>query len=174
MDMELAARAAFTLPKELFWKIKYGGRLSLALVQSFGRGCVLRVGKEARVSLGRETVSRGGLTIRAEQGKIVIGDKCFFNTNCSLTAMEDITIGDRCQFANNLVIVDHDHDYRAGWGHYRTAPVHIGNDVWVGANCVILKGTTIGDHCVIAAGSVVSGEVPPGPVFYQKRERVVK
>lgn len=53
----------------------------------FGRGCVLRVGKEARVSLGRETVSRGGLTIRAEQGKIVIGDKCFFNTNCSLTAM---------------------------------------------------------------------------------------
>ena len=134
----------------------------------------MRVGKEARVSLGRETVSRGGLTIRAEQGKIVIGDKCFFNTNCSLTAMEDITIGDRCQFANNLVIVDHDHDYRAGWGHYRTAPVHIGNDVWVGANCVILKGTTIGDHCVIAAGSVVSGEVPPGTVFYQKRERVVK
>ena len=143
-------------------------------MQSFGRGCVLRVGKEARVSLGRETVSRGGLTIRAEQGKIVIGDKCFFNTNCSLTAMEDITIGVRCQFANNLVIVDHDHDYRAGWGHYRTAPVHIGNDVWVGANCVILKGTTIGDHCVIAAGSVVSGEVPPGTVFYQKRERVVK
>ena len=134
----------------------------------------MRLGKEARVSLGRETVSRGGLTIRAEQGKIVIGDKCFFNTNCSLTAMEDITIGDRCQFANNLVIVDHDHDYRAGWGHYRTAPVHIGNDVWVGANCVILKGTTIGDHCVIAAGSVVSGEVPPGTVFYQKRERVVK
>lgn len=174
MDMELVARAAFTLPKELFWKIKYGSRLSLALVQSFGRGCVLRVGKEARVSLGRETVSRGGLTIRAEQGKIVIGDKCFFNTNCSLTAMEDITIGDRCQFANNLVIVDHDHDYRAGWGHYRTAPVHIGNDVWVGANCVILKGTTIGDHCVIAAGSVVSGEVSPGTVFYQKRERVVK
>ena len=43
--------------------------------------------------------------------------------------------------------------------------MHIGNDVWVGANCVILKGTTIGDHCVIAAGSVVSGEVPPGTVF---------
>ena len=60
MDMELAARAAFALPKELFWKIKYGGRLSLALVQSFGRGCVLRVGKEARASLGRETVSRVG------------------------------------------------------------------------------------------------------------------
>ena len=89
--------------------------------------------------------------------------------------MEDITIGDRCQFANNLVIaVDHDHDYRAGWGHYRTAPVHIGNDVWVGANCVILKGTTIGDHCVIAAGSVVSGRGRLPTVFYQKRERVVK
>ena len=174
MNMELAVRAAVTLPKELFWKIKYGSRLSMAFVQSFGKGCVLRLGKEAHVSLGRETVSRGGLTIRAEQGKITIGDKCFFNTNCSLTAMEDITIGERCQFANNLVIVDHDHDYRAGWGHYRTAPVHIGNDVWVGANCVILKGTSIGDHCVIAAGSVVSGDVPPGTVFYQKRERVVK
>ena len=47
-------------------------------------------------------------------GEKLSSETSVFNTNCSLTAMEDITIGDRCQFANNLVIVDHDHDYRAG------------------------------------------------------------
>lgn len=172
--MEVAGRAIVSLPKILYWKIKYGGRLRIPMVQSFGPGCMLRIGPEGRAQLGKETVSRGNLTLRVERGALSIGDKCFFNSNCSITCMEGIRIGAGCQFANNLVIVDHDHDYRAGWGHYRTKPVRIGNDVWVGANCVILKGADIGDGCVIAAGSVVSGKVEPGTVFYQKRQTVYK
>ncbi len=172
MDMEVAGRAVVTLPKILYLKIRYGSRLRLAAVQSLGPHSLLRIGREGRASVGKETVSRGNLSLRVEKGTLSIGDKCFFNSNCSITCLEKVTIGDRCQFANNLVIVDHDHDYRAGWGHYRTKAVRIGNDVWVGANCVILKGADIGDRCVIAAGSVVSGKVEPGTVFYQRREAV--
>ncbi len=171
MDREVAVRAVLTLPKILYWKLRYGGRARLAWVQSLGPGSQIHVKKQARLVLGRETVSRGALTLRAEAGRLTIGNKCFFNTNCSITCMEEISIGDGCQFANNLVIVDHDHDYRKGWGHYRSAPVHIGSNVWVGANCVILKGADIGDHCVIAAGSVVSGRIEPHTIYLQKREK---
>ena len=121
--------------------------------------------KGARVSLGKGIVSRFGLFLRVEGGILSIGDKCFFNTQVSITCLERITIGDRCQIANNVVIVDHDHDYRAGWGHYPSAPVRIGNDVWIGANVVILKGSVIGDGAVIAAGSVVRGQVEPHSLY---------
>lgn len=170
MDMEVVSRAILSLPKILYWKLRYAGRLRMPMVQSLGVHCILRVSPEAKLSVGKETVSRGGLTLRAEKGRLVIGDKCFFNSSCCITALDEITIGDRCQFANNIVVIDHDHDYKAGWGKYRTKPVHIGNDVWIGANCVILKGADIGDRCVIAAGSVVSGKVEAGTVLYQKRE----
>ena len=162
---ELAVRAVFSLPKVIWWKIKYGGRLHLPLVQALGKHTELHITKQAKVSIGKEMVSRFGLFLRAESGSLEIGDKCFFNTQVSITCMERVAIGDRCQIANNVVIVDHDHDYRAGWGHYQTAPVNIGNDVWIGANAVILKGSVIGDGAVIAAGAVVRGTVEPHCVY---------
>lgn len=162
---ELVIRAILSLPRILIWKCKYGKRLHMPWVQSFGKHAEIHLDKKAKISLGKETVSRFGLFLRAEGGALSIGDKCFFNTHVSVTCLEKITIGDRCQIANNVVIVDQDHDYRAGWGKYRTAPVTIGSDVWIGANAVILKGSTIGDGAVIAAGSVVKGRVEPHSLY---------
>lgn len=164
----MVLRCALALPKIVFWKILYKNRFHLnSYVQSLGPGCQVRISKKGRVALGKETVSRGGLVLRAEDGRIVIGDKCFFNSNCSITSMGEVKIGKGCQFANNLVIVDHDHDYKKGWGNYKVLPVTIGDDVWVGANCTILKGVTIGDKAVIAAGSVVNKDVPAGTVYHR-------
>jgi acetyltransferase-like isoleucine patch superfamily enzyme len=53
--------------------------------------------------------------------------------------------------------------------HFLSSPVIIGDNVWVGANCVILRGTVIGDNCVIAAGSVVKGNVESNMLYYQER-----
>ena len=122
MDMEVAFRAALSLPKIIYWKIRYAGRIKLPLVQSLGPNCLFRVRQDAKLHVGKETVSRGNLTLRAEHGLLKIGDKCFFNNNCSITALESVVIGDRCQFANNIVVVDHDHNYRAGWGSYKKEP----------------------------------------------------
>lgn len=169
MDFEVVFRVVLTLPKLFYVKLKYGRRFQFAVVQSFGRNTDIRISKNGKVQIGKETISRNGLFIRAESGILSIGDKCFFNTNCSITCMEEITIGKACQIANNVVIVDHDHDYRKPLGEYKTAPVKIGNHVWIGANCVILKGSEIGDGAVIGAGSVVKGKVKANTVYVQKR-----
>ena len=174
MDMELVWRAIISLPKILYLKIRYVNMLCMPWVQSFGRNSAFCIRGGGRVKIGKETVSRDNFAIRVDGGALKIGDKCFFNGNCSITCLHEITIGNGCQIANNVVIVDHDHDYRKGWGHYRYAPVRIGNHVWIGANCVILKGAKIGDGAVIAAGSVVNGAVESGAVFYQKRENIIK
>lgn len=169
MDFELAGRAVLSLPKIIFWKIRYGRRLSCSLVHALGKHSSIVIKKEAVFSVGRELVTRDNFHVRAEGGRLSIGDKCFFNLNASITCMEEIVIGDGCQIGNNVVIVDHNHT--RDFSGYTTKPVRIGAQVWIGANCVILPGTVIGDHAVIGAGSLVTGEIPAGSTYYNKREK---
>ena len=142
-------------------------------IQAFGHHTELKI-KNGTARFGKEQITRGNAVFRVEGGELVVGDKCFFNQNVSITCKKNIVIGDRCQIANNVVIVDHDHAGSENWGSYVETPVVIGNDVWIGANVVIMRGTTIGDKAVIGAGSIVKGNVPAGKVFYQKRETIIK
>ena len=79
--------------------------------------------------------------------------------------MERISIGNRCTFGNNVVIVDHDHSIHGEKTEFVTDPVVIEDGAWIGANVVILKGVTIGKEAVIAAGSVVTKAVPDNCIF---------
>lgn len=171
--MEIYWRVLVSLPKILWWKIRYFGKCKMPWIQSLGHHTELHI-KNGKVSFGKEQVTRSNAVFRAEGGELSIGDKCFFNMNVSITCQEKIVIGNRCQIANNVVIVDHDHAGSENWGSYVKSPVIIGNDVWIGAGTVILRGTVIGDGAVIGAGSIVKGNVEPHTVFYQKRENVVR
>ena len=62
MDMEIVKRAVVSLPKIIYWKLRYAGRLSVPMVQSLGPGCAFRVSKDAKLVVGKETVSRGSQT----------------------------------------------------------------------------------------------------------------
>lgn len=170
MDLELAKRAVFSLPKIIFYKIRYGKRLQCPLVHALGKYSDIVI-KKGSMKIGRELVTRNNFHARVQQGELSIGDKCFFNLNCSITCMERIVIGDGCQIGNQVVIIDHNHtkDLKG----YTTNPVTIGEKVWIGANCVILPGTVIGDGAVIGAGSIVSGEIPAHTTYYNKRQRVM-
>lgn len=171
--MEIYWRVLLSLPKVFWWKIRFLGKCSLPWIQAFGHHTELHITK-GKASFGKEQITRGCATFRVEGGELLIGDKCFFNQNVSITCKKKVTIGARCQIANNVVIVDHDHAGSENWGSYVETPVIIGNDVWIGAGAVILRGTVIGDGAVIGAGSIVKGEVPAGAVFYQKRENVIR
>ena len=171
--MEIYWRVLVSLPKVLMYKIKYAGKCTMPWIQAFGYHTELKI-KNGTARFGKEQITRGNAVFRVEGGELVVGDKCFFNQNVSITCKKNIVIGDRCQIANNVVIVDHDHAGSENWGSYVETPVVIGNDVWIGANVVIMRGTTIGDKAVIGAGSIVKGDVPAGKVFYQKRETIIK
>lgn len=123
------------------------------------------ISDQSSISIGENNHFRSHLQLRAVHGgKITIGNNSFINTNVAITSLESITIGDRVKIANNVVIVDHDHDYQNNMNEYLRQAVVIGNDVWIGANVVILKGVHIGNHAVIAAGSVVNHDVPENTV----------
>ena len=83
----------------------------------------------------------------------------FINENVQITCAEKITIGEDCNIGRDVVIRDYD-------GHFIdpslpiSSPVRIGDHVWIGQKAMILKGVTIGDGAVIAAGSIVTADVP--------------
>lgn len=105
-----------------------------------------------------------------------IGDGTFFNNNCIVTCREKINIGKNCLFGPNVMVFDHDHDIYAEnmSTSFISKPIVIKDNVWVGANTVILKGVTIGEGAVIAAGSVVNVDVEDNVIFYNKRNNETK
>ena len=131
---------------------------------------------ETKLGRGLKVYSGCHITVR-KGAKLFIGDNVFFNHGDILVCRENIKIGNNVQFAPNVLIYDHDHDFRTKDGLknkiFKTSPIEIGNNVWIGANTVILRGTRIGDNCVIAAGSVVKGDIPSETVLIQKRDNML-
>jgi acetyltransferase-like isoleucine patch superfamily enzyme len=94
-------------------------------------------------------------------------------------AQQSITIGDRVRLGCGVMVIDTDFhpkdageraaDPRAG----QSMPVVIGNDVFIGARAIVLKGTHLGDGCVVGAGSVVSGTFPAGTIVAGNPARVI-
>lgn len=150
-----------------YYKVIYRKRIQLSVINSIRGGVHIELFRGASCSIGKFLMSRGPLYIKCTDGAAVkIGERCFFNNNCSITSAESVQIGDYCMFANNFVIVDHDHKIKDGavTGELVAKPVCIGDNVWCGANVTILKGVTIGDGAVIAAGAVVNRDVEPHSV----------
>lgn len=97
----------------------------------------------------------------ADFGKnITIGKNVFINSGCRFQDQGGIIISDGSLVGHNVVIATVNHALEPHMNrknHY--APVHIGNDVWIGSNVTVLPGVTIGDCAVIAAGAVVTKDV---------------
>lgn len=130
-------------------------------------GTEVQVAPAARIEIGRGFVARRDLTLTVH-GHLRIGCGMFCNRGVMLAAMQEILIGDDVRVGERVSIIDHNHviepleDLAARFGAYQTAPITIGHRVLLSANCIVLAGSRIGDDAVIAAGSVVRGEIPPG------------
>jgi len=157
-------------------KIRYGSKFSISLRQRvWEKDTKIVIRNKSHISIGRKNNFRSHLTLRSiEGGEIIFGENCFCNTNVSITSMSKVSIGNNVKIANNVVIIDHDHDYRNNNVGYTSAAVTIGDNVWIGANAVILKGVTIGQNVVVAAGSVVNKDIPAFCVVAGVPARVIK
>jgi transferase family hexapeptide repeat protein len=130
-----------------------------------GRGVVL-VSSSARATAAtlHDAVRLHALS---ESAAIFIGNDVGLNGTSITARSRTIRIGDHTMFAPNVVVVDS--DFHSIWpaenraylpGFEHDADVTIGRNVWIGMRAIVLKGTTIGDGAVIAAGSVVTGDIP--------------
>lgn len=96
---------------------------------------------------------------------IKIGKDVFINSGCHFQDQGGITIGDGSLIGHNVVLATINHDldpHNERRNHY--APIYIGKHVWIGSNATILPGVSIGDWAVVAAGAVVTRDVPQGTV----------
>ena len=98
---------------------------------------------------------------------ISVGDNFFANYNCTILDVAKVEIGNNVFFAPNVAVYAAGHPIhpvsRNSMYEYGL-PIKIGNNVWIGGNTVILPNVTIGDNCVIGAGSVVTKDIPPNVV----------
>ena len=95
-----------------------------------------------------------------QNGSLVLGERVFINTGATVVANHSIILGDDCLLGDLVAIFNSDHHPLEPSRPTRIAPVRLGVNVWVGRSATILPGVTIGDHAVIAAGSVVTDDVP--------------
>ena len=108
---------------------------------------------------------------------IHLGDNAFVNSNVTFIDAAPIEIGDHCMIAPGCVIttVDHPKDASSRRGFRCTAkPIKIGNDVWIGANCTIFPGVTIGDNVIIGANSVVNRSIESDSIAFGAPARVMR
>lgn len=140
-------------------------------------------GQRERIRVGSGTVVAGELLVFAHGGRIELGDWCYVGEGSRIWSAASVKIGSRVLLSHGVNVHDCDsHPRDAGErhrhfrelvtsGHPRqlesvpSAPVIIGDDVWIGFNATVLKGVTIGAGSIIAAGSIVTRDVPAGSLF---------
>lgn len=176
------------LPKFFFKanKIKYGKGLRL-----IGWPFLYRF-PEAKISIGEDVAINSSffsnliglyqrtIIVARGKGKIRIGDHVGIS-GATIYAREEISIGNHVLVGANTKILDNDFHplevearNRNDFSKVDCRPVKIGDNVFIGCNCLILKGTEIGEGSVVGAGSVVSGKFPAGVVIAGNPAKVIR
>lgn len=118
-------------------------------------------------------------TLIGDYKNLCLANNAEINYGCFLLAKEKIVIGENSTLAYGVTILtsanpNGPHNKLSKIYPKMSAPVIIGNDVWVGANAVLLPGVKVGDFSVIAAGSIVTKDVPSGVVVAGNPAKIKK
>lgn len=127
--------------------------------------------------LGKYSVIEDYSCLNNSVGDIIIGDYC--RIGLSNTVIGPITIGNRVNISQNVVLIGLDHNYQDVHKGIieqgvTTSPINIGDDTIIGANTIVLSGITIGKHCFIGAGSLVNKDIPDYTVAVGNPVRIIK
>lgn len=150
------------------------------------------------LNIGKNCIVDGTFVFESEEGKITIGDHCYIGGS-TFISRQSISIGSNVTIAWGCTIYDHDshsidhmerrkdiddelRDIRNGvcfienksWDVVKSSAITICNDAWIGMNCIILKGVTIGEGAIVGAGSVVTKDVPAWTVVAGNPAKIVK
>jgi acetyltransferase-like isoleucine patch superfamily enzyme len=168
-------------------KITSGGKVFM----NWGSGIVGMENKD-QIKLGKNVRLSGWLTV-LYGGKITVGDYTLIGNKTVVQAFDRIDIGSYTMISPEVWILDNNNhsiyaqdrlidmlgsaDFnKVGVDnvHYVHKPVKIGNHVWIGRRSIILKGVTIGDRSIVAAGAIVTKNVPPDTIVAGNPAKAVK
>ena len=143
---------------------------------------VERITIGARTMIGPHATLSTGMLIPLHEGTdpiLTIGERCVFGKGLSIVAHERIEVDDDVMCGPYVYITDQNHGYEdlslpIGRQLWKNAPVSIGAGSWLGNGAIILPGTHIGSHVVVAAGAVVRGEIPDRCVVAGAPARIVR
>lgn len=174
---------------------KLVGKFMPGFVAEIGRGTKIRGRIERRhpsasVKIGQDSLLAGVLVAEAENSRLTVGNRVFIGGNSLIDCLQQITIEDDVLVSYQVLVMDSDnHSVRASerigdlkrwrnreydWSRVNSAPVVICTKAWIGARAIITKGVVIGEGGIVAAGSVVTKDVPPYTIVAGNPARVIR
>lgn len=148
------------------------------------KNSIIKIGNGAIINSGSFSNLLGlyqkTIIIARNGGQISIG-KNFGISGSTIYSISKITIGDNCLIGANCKIIDNDfhpldfqkrkkNDFR----DITKKPIHIGDDCFIGMNSIVLRGSYLGNNCIVGAGSVVSGKFPDNVVIAGNPAKIIK
>lgn len=144
---------------------------------------------DSRLKIGRDCIVNARISFDRAGAKVSCGNRCYIGSSHLISA-ESIILEDDVVISWGVTIVDHNShaihwrdrandviDWGRGvkdWSNVAIAPVHICAKVWIGFNAIILKGVTIGEGAIVAAGAVVTKDVAPYTIVAGNPARLVR
>lgn len=145
---------------------------------TIGAAVTLKATDGGQIVLGDRVSISNGAVLVAKRGRLRVGPDGFIGEGAVLVARELLEIGADALIAEHVTVRDQDHGMRdldrpMRTQGYITAPIVIGDDVWLGSKSVVLKGVSIGRGAVVGAGTVVTRSLPPGAVAVGVPARII-
>jgi acetyltransferase-like isoleucine patch superfamily enzyme len=160
-------------------KLRWGRRLETDGLCFVGPGVTFEIGHGAVVRLGRWSWIGHGTKIRAHEGVVEIGAKTVLGQECTISAFQRVSIGRECILADRVMLIDFDHGVVEVERPIRVQGIYkrdvrVGHNCWIGYGACVLRGTTIGDNCVIGTSAVVTADIPDNAVAAGVPARILR
>jgi acetyltransferase-like isoleucine patch superfamily enzyme len=128
-----------------------------------------------RVEIKGKCLIEAGTLIKASSGSIILEGNIYINRNCTIVSHQKILIKKGVTIGPNVSIFDHDHNFLSLTPpSYNTSPIEIGENVWIGAGVIILKGVIIGENSVIGAGTIITKNIPNNSIVTTKNDLLIR
>ena len=144
-----------------------------------GKRLELEVGKTGTLRFGRFAWIGDGTKIRCHEGEVEIGAKTVIGQECTISAYQQVRIGEQCVIADRAMFIDFDHGVVEVERPIRVQGIYkrdveVGSNVWVGYGACVLRGVHVGDNSILGTSTVLTRDIPANAVVAGAPARIIR